>query len=119
VDPFVQQGAEDLLCQCLAAEVNKPGTWGHQLKQFVCAAPCAQPSLINAQGRPQVVEEGDIKTSIKAFVDREYDWAWTTARSLRETVRQVHVEGTSTRDTHKLFGTGRATLLQELNVILF
>jgi hypothetical protein len=93
----LQQGAEDLLCQCLEAEVNQPGTWGHQLIQVVCTAPCARPSLIDAQGYPQVVEEEDIKLSIKAFVDREYDRAWTRARSLQETARQVHVEGSLVR----------------------
>jgi hypothetical protein len=33
----VQQGTEDLPCQCLEAEVNQPGTWGHQLR--LCVQP--------------------------------------------------------------------------------
>jgi hypothetical protein len=77
--------------------VNLPGTWGHQLIQAVCAAPCAHPSCIDAQGHPQVVGEEDIKLIIKAFVDREYDGTWATPRSLRETARQVHVEGSLVR----------------------
>jgi glutaredoxin-related protein len=90
-------GAEDSLCQCLEAAVNQPGTWGHQLIQVVCAAPCTHPSLINAQGRPSVVEEGGIKMVVKAFVDHEYDRASTTAYSLWETAWQVHVEGSLVR----------------------
>jgi hypothetical protein len=72
--------------------VNQPGIWGRQLIQVVCAAQCAHPPLIDAQGHPQVVEEGEIKISIKTFVDHEYDRACTTACSLRETARQVHVD---------------------------
>jgi hypothetical protein len=93
----VQQGAEDLLYQCLEVEVNQPGTWGHQLIQVVRAAPCTHPSFIDAQGHPQVVEEQDIKSIIKAFVDREYDQAWGRPRALRETALQVHVEGSLVR----------------------
>jgi hypothetical protein len=69
----VQQGAEDLLSQCLEAEVNQLGTWGHQLIQAVRAAPCTHPSFLEAQGHPQVVEEKDIKLIIKVFVDSEFD----------------------------------------------
>ena len=71
----VRQGAEDLLCQFLEAEVNQPGTRGHQLIQAVRAAPCTHPSFIDAQGHPQVVEEKDIRLIIKALVNREYDRA--------------------------------------------
>jgi hypothetical protein len=93
----VQQGAGDLLCQCLEADVNQPGTWRHQLIQAVRAAPCTHPSFIDEQGHPQVVEEKDIKLIIKAFVDREYDRAWERPRALQETARQVHVEGSLVR----------------------
>ena len=73
--------------------MNQPGTWRHQLIQAVRAAPCTRPSFIDAQGNPQVVEEKDMKLIIKAFVDREDDRAWGKTRALRETARQVHVEG--------------------------
>jgi hypothetical protein len=68
-DRVVQQGAEDLLCQCLEVEVNQPGTWGHQHTQAARAAPCTHPSFIDAQGHPQVVEEKDFKLIMKAFVN--------------------------------------------------
>jgi hypothetical protein len=93
----VQQGAEDLLCQCLEAEVNQPGTLGHQLIQAVRAGPSTHPSFIDAQVHPQVVEEKDIKLIIKDFVDREYDRAWEKPHALWETARQVHVEGSLVR----------------------
>jgi hypothetical protein len=53
--------------------VDQPGTWGHPLTQGMCAAPCDHPSLIDAQGHPQVVKEGGIQMFVMAFVDRDYD----------------------------------------------
>jgi hypothetical protein len=43
------------------------------------------------------VEGKDIKSIIKAFMDGEYDRAWKKTRALRDTVRQVHVEGSLVR----------------------
>jgi hypothetical protein len=86
------RGQNDLLAQPLHSQLDKPGSWGHQVIRLINEVPGGHTPPIDTYSPPNHIQLA-MTAIVEALVEREYDRDWAPIQDLAMRALLAHTSG--------------------------